>query len=99
METGEKFPCGGGELLVAVTYRGCIKKRYITSLDVGYLLIYFLPLPPQLGEPLIGIGLGAEDDLPQQLKMTFSRDSVPTNSRSRRFCVHCSAFSTAGVAS
>ena len=65
-EVGEQLPCGARELLVAVAHRGLVKHGQLTGLDPGDLPVDGLPLAAQLGQPFRGIGLGAEDDLPQQ---------------------------------
>ena len=80
-EIGEQFPGRSGELLVAVTHGGLVEQRQLTGLDPGYLLIDPLALSAQLGHPLIRIGLGTKDDLPQQFKndvqARFGADELP----------------------
>ena len=98
-EVSEQLPGGRGELLVAVAHRALVEQVNLARLDAGDLLVEGLPLAPQLGEPLPGSVSVPKTICRSKSKITFSRDSVPTNSRSCRLPTHCSAFSTAGVAS
>ena len=63
-EVSEQLPGGRGELLVAVADRASVEQVELAGLDPGDLVVYLLALPEQLGDPLLRVGLGAEDDLP-----------------------------------
>ena len=65
-EVSQQLPRGRGELLVAVAHRALVEQVELARPDPGDLVVDFLALPPQLGDPLLRVGLGAEDDLPQQ---------------------------------
>ena len=67
-EVGQQLPRGRRELLVAVAHPGRVEHAEVAGLDPRDLVVQLLPAPGQLLDPRLRIGLGAEDDLPQQLE-------------------------------
>ena len=67
-EVGQQFPRGRRELLVAVAHPARVEHAEVARLDARDLVVQLLPAPGQLLDPRLRVGLGAEDDLPQQLE-------------------------------
>ena len=67
-EVGEQLPCGARELLVAVAHRSLVEHGQLARLDPGDLLVDGLPAGGAAPPAVPRVGLGAEDDLPQQVE-------------------------------
>ena len=66
-EVGQQLAGGGRELLVAVAHAGGFEQRQFAGLDGGDLRVDLVAAATQVGQPALGVGVGAVHDLPQQL--------------------------------
>ena len=61
----KQFPCRGGELLISVADTGILQQRDCPGLNLGDLDVEFIATAPEVGQPPLGVGVGAMNDLSQ----------------------------------
>ena len=66
-EVGEQFAGGGRELLESVANTRWFEHRQLACLNGGDLGVELVTAAAKVGEPAVGVGLGALNDLAQQL--------------------------------